>query len=487
MRVARQLDVYRDSWARTHTEVCLASQRGVQSAALLDARMHCLELSLSRLDATARVLEEADAQTVERAAQIVAELPRASSCQTLRPRRGQALPGDPKVRAAIRTVSAAVDRAEALRLAARYKEARSVAEEAVGRAEGQVLQGVRARALDTLGRTQDKLADHKAANSTMQAAYFTALEAGEDELAAEIAAKLIGNVGGALGDHDAAMLWARHGASVAQRSSSQVAQAVVAYALGTLHLRRSELDDAAKQLGRARDLLERSVGDEHGISSRVYNNLGVIETLRGRHQESIPFYQRAYDIWSERGGPTHPETISLLNNLALPLANQGKFEEAQGYYERSIELLGHSLGPNHPELIDPLTNLGLIHANLGRHHRAAEPIRRAIDIRIEASGAEHPEVGQLRSYLAEVLFEAGDIEQAATEADAAIDLMRREVGEASALLVEPLERAALIARAQSRRGDARALVARALAIATATGDVAPGVVDRLRALEAELR
>jgi len=484
-RVADTLDAYRDQWAQSHTAVCLASQRGLQSPTLLDLRMHCLDRARSRLDATARVLEEASAETVARSPRLAAALPRVADCESLT-ERGRPLPQSPVVRERIRAVESRINRADALRLAARYGEAVREAELAAREAEGLDYPAVLAQSLDALGRTQDRLAEHTRANETLSRGYFTAIEAGEDELAAEIAAKLIGNQAGALGDFDAALVWARHGLSVARRSESPVARAVVTYALGTVHLRRGDLDTAAAELGRARELLEQSVGDAHSITSRVYNNLGVIETFRGRHDESAAYYQRAYDIWERRGGANHPETISILNNLALPLANQGRFAEAKVLYERSIDQLGRALGTEHPDLIDPLTNLGLVHARLGDHELAAGPIRRAIAIRTAVSGADHLEIAQLRSYLAEVLHDAGSLIAAQKEVEAAIAQLTEIEGPSSALLVEPLHRAALVARGLEQTARARALAGRALGLAERADAADPDVVRALRALHAGL-
>lgn len=131
-RVGTRLDRYAAAWVAMRTESCEATHiRGDQSEAMLDLRSACLDDRLRHVSDLVEVLEDADAEVVERAVSAVADLPGLEPCtDVVGLGSGLPPPADPEVASATERLRASMGRARALMSAGRFEPARSLALEA---------------------------------------------------------------------------------------------------------------------------------------------------------------------------------------------------------------------------------------------------------------------------------------------------------------------------------------------------------------------
>lgn len=81
----QHVDAYTAAWQDAYTEACRATEvRREQSQALLDRRMSCLQRSRVGLDATLRLLEDADGPVVARIDTLMEGLPDLTRCTATR-------------------------------------------------------------------------------------------------------------------------------------------------------------------------------------------------------------------------------------------------------------------------------------------------------------------------------------------------------------------------------------------------------------------
>jgi Flp pilus assembly protein TadD/peroxiredoxin len=129
------------------------------------------------------------------------------------------------------------------------------------------------------------------------------------------------------------------------------------YNLGTLHLRRNDLQQARQYIEQTLKL--RSNYPE------AWNNLGMIAAQQGQPDEAVRDFQ---------------QSLSQRPNYAIALLNLGNLYRRQGAFDKAQSLLNRALEIQ-PD--DPETNysLGMFYAQQGQTQSAADYLQKAIDLR----------------------------------------------------------------------------------------------------------
>jgi len=129
------------------------------------------------------------------------------------------------------------------------------------------------------------------------------------------------------------------------------------YNLGTLNLRRNDLQQA-------RQYLEQTVKLRPDYPE-AWNNLGMIAAQQGQAEEAIRNFQ---------------ECLRLRPNFIIALLNLGNLYRRQGSFDKAQELLKRAFAIQ-PD--DPETNysLGMFYAQQGQMQAAGEYLQKAVDLR----------------------------------------------------------------------------------------------------------
>jgi serine/threonine-protein kinase len=533
-RAVAALDRYAGAWSAMHRDACEASLvRHEQSAALLDLRMACLDRRLGALGALAvELARRPDEKVLGRAPQAVADLdplPRCADAAALAA--AVPPPDDPAVRASVAALRPRLDRAAAIARAGGTARAVVTARELIADARAIPYDATLAEALydaallsrgasetdltesalreglvvaaraheDTLvvamwgdlmaivglkGRTADALAMLPAAETAIARAGDPRREhgrvlnglgsiyvmAGRNAEAADAFRRALGyvdddnlrvisenNLGTALlgaGRLDEAAVELGHARDLAAEvygaDSPWVASVLIN--LGTVQQQEGRLDDARQSLTRARAVCERALGARNATCAKADNNLGYIEQMSGRLDEAAAAYRRALAVKEEALGPEHPDTLNSVENLAQVHLLLGRYAEADALSRRVVAAREKVLGPDNVALVSSLTPAARIAAAEGDLGRARAAATRALAIAEKTTGKESVASADPHAALAEVDLAEGRYADAATEAERAV--ASREHGETDPHALADAR--LLLARTLRRRDPARA-------------------------------
>ena len=310
-RVQGHLDGYRRDWVAEHRDACLAHQRGELSDGFLDRRMACLDQRKTALAEVAQLLAERDPNVALRALELVDNLPSIARCSDLSAleRDQRPLPDDPVVARRIQAMDDEIQRLENLEKIGRQAAATELADQLVDEAEALGEPSARARALLARGRLAlSLLADDPTANAELlRGALSAAVEAGDDERAAEATTLLMFVRGREPGQATSALEFFDLARAFLSRVSSPGPlrglllnnAAVVAFAGGDA--------ERARQL-HAEALRVKQV--THGPNSiEVAYTLTNLAMLHDDPDARARQMQEALPIFEEQRGSAHPQTI----------------------------------------------------------------------------------------------------------------------------------------------------------------------------------
>jgi tetratricopeptide (TPR) repeat protein/tRNA A-37 threonylcarbamoyl transferase component Bud32 len=388
---AAALDRYASYWVRARREACEATHvRGEQSGDLLDRRMQCLDDRLRDFGALVRTFTQADAKTVENAAQAVGRLHRIESCGDRRALLERvAPPEEARVRTKVEAVRGELAQARAAENAGRYGEARAVAERALGEARAIDYRPLVAEALYGLGRLRRALDENQAAVTSLHEAVTVALATRHDEVGVR-AQILLGRALAAIGREDDAV-----------RTSDQAL---------------ARIEGAGNEpVLRAEALFQRS---------SIWGIVGRTLEAEGPLREAIGLLEAAI-------GREHTKLIEPLCQLSGVLMNSGRPEEAVRLAERAAALSQELLSPLHPQTALAIAQNGVALTIARRRSRALSELRRAQQIQVRGLPPSHENAQATRNNIAAALLRLGRYPEALQELDEALrDAPNRSQGQA---------------------------------------------------------
>jgi tetratricopeptide (TPR) repeat protein/predicted Ser/Thr protein kinase len=496
-RAIEGLDAWGAQWLEQHRDACEDTQvRREQSGTGLDLRMRCLQGRQRAMGALVEVLASADPGTVENAARAVAALPEPSFCADLEALAAEVPPPeDPAARQRVEELLAALERVDALMVAARFPEARAAFDEA------------RAAAVDLehapleveLGAREGRLLEAEAklddAVRVLEAALWRAEGLGMDRQAVSLATNLVWLDGAERNRHERGETWATLATAKLERLGDEPRlRAGLLRHRGDLADAQGHYDESARHYQAALALLEAaapgSVGYLHALG-----DFGKTHYRAGRLAQAAQTFEQAAVVAAEVLGEWHPDVAKLRGNAASALHMVGEHAKARAAFEDVLRRLERAYGPDHLAVATVLTNLGNACYRTGDLDAAVAAARRAIRIKEAALGPGHPKVGMNLNNLAMALSRQGQHEEALdtyrrAETSMAqlgaehVSLVEPRVGQGEELMhlsrhaeaIAPLERAYALEQAHGHDPRRRALPA--FLLARALWD---GAGDRARA------
>ena len=410
-----RLDDYAEQWRAGFLDACEATAvRREQSQEMLDRRMACLDDRRRALSSTVDVLVDADAKVVERAGQIVGALPDVRSCADLDGLLADLPPpADATTRTRVDELRDTLARAEALRLAGKYDEARRHADDAVETSADLEYPAVRAEALLSRGRIRNDVNEVDAAVEDLRAAYELGLEVGHDEVASYAATNLAFVVGNKQEKNAEGEIWGRTALALAKRYEPRGrAEAFAHNNLCSVFLASGDYDRAKVECEECLRLREQIFSPDHPDIAGIVTNLGNVANLRGEYEEAVKLQRRALAIREHAHGRTHPLVALAAHNLAAALFQRDELDEALQIEKRAYEIWSEAHGPDSHYAATAMNNLGAISAQRGNHEEATEYYRNALAIWAKEGSEGLANASNARTNLALSLAELGQLEEA---------------------------------------------------------------------------
>ncbi|MEM9452798.1 MAG: tetratricopeptide repeat protein [Myxococcota bacterium] len=387
--VERQLDHYAQEWSHGYTEACEATRvHHEQPVEALELRQRCLRLRRSALAHDVELLADADHDLVERAVELVTELPRIDACADL-----SALSRS----SGVARIPGGAQRLEALRTH-------------LGRM----------RSLETIGR-------HREAIVELAPLTRDAHRLGDQSLLAEVLL-LGGQLHMALGRDEQAEQYFR---AAQIRGLEHGADAVALEAMaGQIHLMGVEREQTGRALELAQDValpLVRRHGRDDALEAKVLTALAQVRTVRGEHREAEARYRQALAILGRVRVRGDTALVEAHDGLAQTLREQERFDDAEQLYRRALHARESRLGDTHPEAAYQRTNLGNVLLARGKLDEAEQHFREALEILASASTVHAKRIAHARASLGTALHMHQRYSEAEQELRQALSLFEREL------------------------------------------------------------
>jgi serine/threonine protein kinase len=407
--VNRILTGYAQGWAKMYREACAAtSERGEQSAEVLDLRMTCLQERLGGLRALTDLFGDANGEVVENAVSAANNLGPLDRCADVPLLRSVVRPPeDPTTRARVGELRHRLADMKALYDSGRYREGLQVAPRLIEDARAVRYEPLVAETAAAIGKMESKSNDVPAAEKMLVASYLAAEASRDDEVRAEDATNLVWVVGYQQGRHGDGERWAKYADAILQRiGGHELLQAWLLNNLGGIYQREGEREAALRVQQEALALKERALGRDHPDVGISEGNLAVALMELGRNQEALEHVDRSLAILENGLGASHPELAIQLNNRGEILDALGRAREARSSFEKARIIWERELGLDNPDLAYALTGIGVSYLAEGDAISAITPLERAFKIR-EAKESDPSQRAETCFALARALWESG--------------------------------------------------------------------------------
>jgi tetratricopeptide (TPR) repeat protein/tRNA A-37 threonylcarbamoyl transferase component Bud32 len=328
--ITPQLDRYAEAWARMRNEACQTHRDGRQSDLLFDLRTACLDRRLAGLDALADTFAAADPAALPDIARAVIELPRLDGCADVDALTAELPPPDGlRARVTVARLRQSLARADVLRHAGQYQDGlvlvATIQKEADDLGYLPLIAETRLQAGD-LAMESSNSAE---AASALDAALWTALEAGHDGVAAQASAKRaylratqLGEVKGGLAELDLAAALNRHN----QRDRETYAEYL--HLAGAVHLVAADFAQARRRLEESLTVRSESGRVETWKGLETLAGLAKLAEEEGDYVGMVAAYRDVVALSARTLDKRHPAHVRYETALAIGLSRIGRTHEA---------------------------------------------------------------------------------------------------------------------------------------------------------------
>jgi tetratricopeptide (TPR) repeat protein len=401
----RALDARLGAWVAAREQACEATRvRGVQSEALLDLRMRCLDDRLRESHKLVEVLQSTEPEHLLDGPQAVSHLPSLAQCSELAALQAEVKPpSDPAARVRLDGVRAKLAEARALRWVD-PKRGLPIARETVAAAQKEAYAPLLAEALFVRASHEEDIRDVNAAFASYKEALVAAERGHHDRALAESALGLALLEAQIFRRSREAQLWTEMaGAAIDRLGGSDELEIMRLDRLATALRYQKRAREAVEPAQRALALAERTWGpDDLRLASRLTNAAIVdmeVDLPRAERE-----FARALAATEKVCGPNHPEVGTMLMDMAVLATKRGHWEEAERLTRRALTLIETAYGEN-AQVAYLLRNLGGDIYFQGRKAEALPYLQRAIAIQDRVLGPDNVAVGEWLSNEAQVLYD----------------------------------------------------------------------------------
>ncbi len=415
-RIRPGLDRYAAALAEDRKAACVSHVGRERSDDLFERRMICLARRERHLQAVAAELVAADPSTVNNAAASVASLPAIETCRDDEVLlAGVAVPEDPGAAAAVGAIRAQLARAHARRVSGHPRDARDLAEAALGAARSVGHPPVLAAALHEAGaawRAGATPADVARAEDALREAADLAESQRSDELLNEIWLELVRLIDNRPGDKAIARHYAQRALATSARLHNERSRMVGLGLLGSLSYREGDYEAAE---GWEQQALALALAPATGASrlelADVWNQLGYIRGARERFEDARAAYEQAIALSRAELGPDHPRLAALSFNFAMLCRQVSDLPRARALYQAAVNIWIDALGRRNLNVAAGYLDLSLVEIEAGDLDQAAAYAELARAILTEIA-PDRPELASVEIRLGLVAFRRGQLEPA---------------------------------------------------------------------------
>lgn len=228
--------------------------------------------------------------------------------------------------------------------------------------------------------------------------------------------------------------------------------------------RTAQFEQARMALGRAMQIYESVLGEDHPKVSAVANNLGRVLTRLGENEEARWCFERAIKIDRATYGDDDPHVATVANNYGLALHVCGQIEAAREQFEFARLVYEKHYGEDHPKSATVLNNLGFISMQLNDNSAAVEYFQKSLDSAERSHHPNHPLIGSILSNLGDARRRLGAFDLAQRDLNRALQIDESAYGPVHPDIARDLQRLGELLAAMGDHDTARVHLERALSI-----------------------
>lgn len=406
-RVVPRIDAYAETWTSLRHDTCLAAADGDRTQ-LNEMRIMCLDQRANVLEKLLQTLEDPDDELVAKVQDVVGQLPRISSCDDATYLTAEVKPpGDPALAEQAAALRQRLDDTLPLQWRGEYDQAlvalRSIADDADAIDYLPLAAQLRFR----LGVTLDYQGDYDAARETLETCFFDAQVVGSRLLAARCATKLVHVVSDHLGEHAAALTWARHAqAAIEGGDLDDQIRGSLRNNRGNVLLNLDRDEEALEAYQAALELWTRELGLDDVDLAVPLGNIARVHLKRNEYDAAIEAAERALSLRIRHAGEDHPQVADDRVYLARTYRKGGRVDDAVAQLRLALAGLEARLGPEHRQTIDARAELGRTLTLTDAKTEGVGLLRRALAAAPAGEGSLHVTQDQIRAWLAEATRDA---------------------------------------------------------------------------------
>jgi tetratricopeptide (TPR) repeat protein len=502
--ITQALDDYGRRWAEMSRGTCEATQRGEQSAAMLDLRMACLDRRLDEMAAFIAAIVRSDREKPAATASAAFALSPIEPCAD-RDRLAGVLPPQPAHRVQVAALRARIDRDRARHQTVAAGAALEDIERVIDEARALGYPPVIGEALLVRGHLQRHVGQlTEAAESFKDAA--AAAGAGHDDNTLVDAWTLRAHlIGYERARRDEGLAYLDAALALAARAESPALQrAAIRETAGEIFTHAENFADGRAALEDAVRLYEQARGSEHPSVAHALSSLVSACQRQGDLTTARNYAERIRAILTTVLGPGQPETARAIAALAeiswaerdLPRAlaeyretvdaeravgNErgialatgnvgnvlrllGRTDEARGELERALAIFERTSGLDDDAAIEALSSLAKVTRDPGDAKRRFEDV---LARRIALLGPEHGHVADTLNDLGNLARDGGDLAAATGYYERALALYQKGLGPDHPRVSVALSNLGEVALLRKQFNDALRVCSRARMIDTA--------------------
>ncbi|MEM6989355.1 MAG: serine/threonine-protein kinase [Myxococcota bacterium] len=453
------LDAYAQGWGVGFAATCGAEEASEELRLL---RRACFEDARARLEATSRMLADADADVWQHAAELVGGLPSLDRCrQDAALREGSARPPPPELAGAVAEVRATLATAKTALDAGALDRALELSDEAEALSEHLDYGPLRAEVAGVLGDGLLLLSRFGEAEDALAEALRLGLKTRHGDVVHASAVSLAMLVGAELNrpKEAAPYLAFAHGyaKSPLTRSSAWRTEAILDRRLGAAA-------DGEKKLREAMRLLAETLPPDDPRILGLRHDLVINLSAQARYAEAEAEARSVLQARAASLGDGHPAVATSHSGLARVLKARGRLAEAEAEDRKALALRRQVFGPRHISVANTLDHLANTFISQGSQAAAERALNESLEIRRSVLGPDHPALAQSTQALGHFFAGLGDYDQAEQNYERALEQWRRTLGPDHAQVAAALHNLATHHELLGNNLEAESHAARALKI-----------------------
>lgn len=233
--------------------------------------------------------------------------------------------------------------------------------------------------------------------------------------------------------------------------SSHTGVALTSLKLGDCQFEQKRFVDAEGSYKRALLILEKEFNSKDPEIATGLSKLAQLYLVQKRDAEAEPLLWRVLQIRQEAMGKDHVDVAFTLHQIAELNETRENYEAAINFFKSALSIQEAALGRDSAKIIPTLEHLGDCFHLSDKYPEAEQCYRRLVKLKQNALGSDmHQDIASVLDRLAEVYMAQGDLSNAETQCELALEIREAAYGENHPEVAVSLVHFARVLRAQKR-------------------------------------